>query len=127
MAKKTFWDYLTQENKLQIECCKYLESNYPNALFTHPSNEGKRTPFERFLVSNLRMKKGVPDLLIFERRQDFAGLMIEIKVKYENGSKNYASEDQKKWLKDLSLRGYKACIIYSLEEFIEVVEYYFQN
>ena len=39
--------YLGKEDKLQNSVMTYLKYKYPKALFSHISNEGKRTPFER--------------------------------------------------------------------------------
>ena len=45
--------------------------------------------------------------------------MVELKVKYNKPSKH-----QQVWLANLSARGYKAVLCYSLEEFIEIFTNY---
>ncbi len=73
----------------------------------------------------LRMKragyrKGIPDLLIFEPRNGYAGLALEVKTKTGR-----ASEHQLKWQKELQERGWKAEIRKGLEECLEAIDEYF--
>ena len=42
-----FNKYLGKEDQMQNQVMNYLKYNYPKALFTHISNEGK-DPFERY-------------------------------------------------------------------------------
>ena len=44
---KGFKKYLGEEDKLQRSVVEYLKWEYPEAIFTHVPNEGRRTPFER--------------------------------------------------------------------------------
>lgn len=51
-------------------------------------------------------KKGCPDIMIFEPRGGYHGLMIELKAK--NG---VTTKDQVEWQNNLEIRGYKAYIM----------------
>lgn len=73
----------------------------------------------------LRMKragyrKGIPDLLIFEPRNGYVGLALEVKTKTGR-----ASEHQLKWQKELQSRGWKAEIRKGLEQCLEAIDEYF--
>ena len=51
-----FNKYLGKEDQMQNQVMNYLKYNYPKALFTHISNEGKRSPFERYKMKFLGSK-----------------------------------------------------------------------
>jgi len=73
----------------------------------------------------LRMKragyrKGIPDLLIFEPRNGYSGLALEIKT-----SVGRASTHQEEWIKKLNERGWKAVIVKGYEACIEAIDTYF--
>ena len=55
-----FDKYLGKEDKMQNKVMNYLKYQYPNALVTHLTNEGKRSPFERYKMKYLGAKPGVP-------------------------------------------------------------------
>lgn len=114
--------YLKGEDKLQRAIINYLEFNYPNAIFTHPMNEGKRTPFEQYKMKYLGTKPGIPDLLIFSPNANFSGLAIELKYKY-----NKPTDNQKKWLKWLENCNWATYWSNNLDECIEIIDKYFTN
>jgi hypothetical protein len=95
-------DYLTAEDNLHIACCNYLDLQHKGLLYTHPANEGKRTKFEQFKNKMLRMKPGVPDLLIFKACGGYNGLAIEFKI-----GKNKPTEHQAKFMQDLEAEGWR--------------------
>jgi|TARA_R100000388_G_scaffold20878_2_gene15790 hypothetical protein len=95
--------YLGKEDKLQHRIVQLLDYEFPHVIFTHPNNEGKRTPFERFKIKYLGVKAGVPDILIFNACSGFNGLAIELKVGY-----NKPTESQARWIKQLNAVGWKA-------------------
>jgi len=77
-----------------------------------------------FLSVAIRMKAtgyqaGFPDLFIYEPRNGYHGLAIELKVKG-----NYASDKQKKIIKTLNDKGYKAEICTGLDEAIDTIDNY---
>ena len=86
--------YLKGEDLLQRAVINYIQMQYPNAIFTHPMNEGKRSPFEQYKLKYLGTKPGIPDLLIFTPNSKRSGLAIELKYKY-----NKPTPKQKEWLK----------------------------
>ena len=109
-----------KEQDLHNSIVDYLNL-YPHILWTSTLGGiflGKRNYRQKAIIKK-HYKKGVPDLLIFEPNEKYNGLMVELKVKYNKPSKH-----QQIWLANLSARGYKAVLCYSLEEFIEIFTNY---
>lgn len=111
--------YFTKEDNLHIACCNYLDMQYPGILYTHPANEAKRTNFERYKADKMRMKPGVPDLLIFESYDNFTGLAIEFK-----SGKNKLSDYQEAWKEKLLKRNWYFWTCYELDNFIALCNEY---
>ena len=65
---------------------------------------------------------GIPDILIFEPRQGYCGLALEVKT-----NTGRASEHQKEWQKKLRERGWKAEICKGLEACIDCIDEYFED
>lgn len=116
-----FEKYLGKEQHLHIQICRYISAQYPDALFCHPMNEGRRTKYERFLAKILSMKAGIPDLLLFEPRGNYCGLAIELKIK------NILTDSQKKWLSDLSYRYWRTEVVYDFETGKKVIDEYLKQ
>lgn len=117
-----FDKYLTGEDKLQHAVILYLQMQYPEALWTHTPNEGRRTPFERYKLKYLGAKSGVPDLMIFTPNDYYNGLAIELKYK-----KNKPTANQKKWLDDLANNNWLAVWLNDYEQCINLIDKYFAN
>ena len=68
-----------KEIDIHIAACDYMRIKYPDVIFTSEAS-GVRVPIHTAKqLKRLRSSKGLPDLLIFEPRAPYAGLMIEIK------------------------------------------------
>lgn len=117
-----FDKYLGKEDRMQNKVMNYLKYNYPKALFTHMTSEGKRSPFERYKMKVLGAKPGVPDVMIFTPNKNYNGLAIELKVGY-----NKPSDNQKKWLKSLEDAKWKAIWSNNFDEVITTIDNYFNN
>ena len=65
---------------------------------------------------------GIPDIFIPEPVGKYSGLFIELKV-----GKNTTTDSQDNVLEELSRRGYKVAVCYSLDAFIKTVKSYFAN
>jgi len=97
---------------------------FPGLSIMHSPNEGKRTRFEQARLNFVGKKKskGFPDLMIFDTTLDGSkGLAIELKVVYNSGQKNNPTKEQKDWLERLENAGYKVAVIYTLEDFIDLI------
>lgn len=118
-----FDKYLGPEARLQSTVFEYLESQYPNALFGHPMNEGRRSKFERYLSKKLRMMTGFPDVMIFESRGSggfvYLGCAIELKV-----GNNKPTPTQNSILKKLELRGWYVNVCWNFEDARAKIDWY---
>ena len=114
--------YLGGEDKLQRAIINYLQMQYPDAIFTHPMNEGKRTKFEQYKMKYLGAKPGIPDLLIFTPNAHFSGLAVELKYKY-----NKLTDNQKKWLKWLENCKWAVYWTNDFDDCVNVIDKYFKN
>lgn len=119
-----FDKYFGPEDLLHIACCAYLDLQYPKLLYTHPANEGKRSKFEQYKAKKLRMKSGVPDLLIFDsgKWNNWNGFAIEFKT-----GNNTSSEKQIFWQKELNNNNWYYMVIRSVDEFIKEIDYHFDK
>ena len=113
-----------KEYQLQIGIAKYIDfHSIVNKILWTATAGGMRT----HLITAKKMKaqglkRGVPDILIFEPNKKYKGLMIELKVKG-----NYPTKEQKEWIVYLNDRGYYACVCKGFEEFKKVFNEYFNN
>lgn len=93
------------EAQEQEEVVAYVRIKYPNILMT-TTGAGMRNDARVSAQMNRRgYTKGMPDLLIFEPRGGFLGIVIEMKA--VGGT---VRPDQKKVLAAFSQRGWKAVI-----------------
>jgi hypothetical protein len=107
------------EYELQKAVCRYLDIKY-NKIFYNGSAGGMRT----FMSVAKKMKatgykSGFPDLFIYEPRNGYNGLAIELKVKG-----NYASPKQKEVLLLLNKAGYFAKVCTGFDEATELIDEY---
>ena len=114
--------YLGKEDLLQHSVMEYLKFQYPNVYAIHISNEGKRSPFERFKFKYLGGKAGVPDIMIFRANGIRNGLAIELKVGY-----NKPTENQLKTIEKLRKENWECHWLNDFDKVIEVIENYFSK
>lgn len=70
-----------REQRIQIQVCQWLKLMYPKIIFTCDLSSGmKMTMGQAVQSAKMRSSRGLPDLMIFERRGGFNGLFIELKV-----------------------------------------------
>jgi hypothetical protein len=111
------------ESNQQEIVVKYLKLAYPDALYC-ASAGGMRTSY----LQAIKMKrtgyvKGFPDLFIYEPRNEYNGLAIEMKK--EKGG--VASPEQKRWQEQLRNRGYASYICKGSEDAIKVIDEYLNS
>jgi len=87
----------------------------------HVPNGGFRNPKEAAGLYAQGVRAGYPDLALDVPRGQYHGLRIELKT-VSNGK---VSEAQKKWIAQLSKRGYLAVICRGANEAIKAIEGYF--
>lgn len=110
----------------QSMVARYLAVRCPNALFTS-SIAGVHVKMTTFIcLKRAGYKKGTPDLMIFEPKNGFHGLFIEMKTaKTSCSAKGQSTPEQKQWQRDLIDRGYSAHICYGFEEAKAIIDNYF--
>jgi len=127
-----FSKYLTKEDHLHSQIAQYLNMQYPQCLWIHCPNEGKRSVFERYKAKILGLKSGIPDFLIFEQKVieykalnvngGTCGLAIELKIK-----PNKPTLNQLLFLENFNIRKWFTVVCYSFEEAKEIIDWYLEN
>ena len=105
------------EDDLQMAVAKYLDLN--SLLWFHPPLERRTSPQAGKRLKAKGVKSGVPDCLIFNQRNGYKGLALELKIK-----PNKPTPAQKEWLLELSILGWLCKVAYSLDEAIEIIDNY---
>ena len=110
------------EDRLQSEVIKYIRYQYPKIRFC-ASAGGVYTGISqaRKMVRNGYVK-GFPDLFIYEARNGYHGLAIELKT-----IKGIATKEQKEWIAALQKRNYRAEICKGLPTILDLIDDYFDN
>ena len=104
---------MKQEESLQIAVSRYLKLQYPDVIFTSESSGIRLTIGQSVKAKKCRSEKKLPDVMIFEPRGDYSGLLIELKVKpvaLKDGSlsKDKHIQAQNAMLTRLRIKGYCA-------------------
>jgi VRR-NUC domain len=108
------------EASIQRAVIQFLKAKYPRALYC-ASAGGMRTSYSQ--AARMKMtgyKRGFPDLAIYEPRNGYHGLFLELKK--EGG---YPSPEQKAWIEELTKRGYSAYICTGYDETTRIIDNYF--
>jgi hypothetical protein len=127
---KNYRLYIGSEDQLQKSVAKYLD--IIGAVWFHPANErktksyinkaGKRVSPEGGRLKAKGVKSGVPDIIIFNQKRGYAGMAIELKV-----GNNKASPNQKEFMGKMTSLKWFTYISYSLEEIIDLIDWYFSG
>lgn len=105
------------EDNFQIQIATCLD--LLGVLWMHPANERRTSIQAGVRLKRKGVKSGVPDILIFEPRNGYAGLAIELKV-----GTNKASENQKRWQQELQKRNWKTLISNDIDAVINTIYSY---
>lgn len=105
------------ETHEQMIVAEYLD--LIGALYCHIPNEGKRSPVTAAILQRMGLKKGAPDLIIFEPRGKYHGLAIEMKA-----PRGRLSADQRLFLFMLQKRGYATACCHGADEAIKLIRKY---
>tara|TARA_R100000963_G_C4613823_1_gene83389 strand:+ start:215 stop:574 length:360 start_codon:yes stop_codon:yes gene_type:complete len=111
------------EDRLQSEVIKYIQYQYPKVRYC-ASLGGQYQPHQsqRNRAKRNGYSKGFPDLFIYEARNGYHGLALELKT-----IKGIATKEQKEWIEALNKRGYKALICKGLPEVLEAIDDYLKR
>jgi hypothetical protein len=75
-----FDKFLTNEQSEHAALAQWLNLQHKTLLWWHTPNEGRKTPFERYLCDRMGVKKGVSDFVIIRGNDKYTGLVIELKA-----------------------------------------------
>ena len=127
------------ETKIQLAVCNTLKIKYPSVFF-EPSASGVKMPIYTAAIFKKMRKnlsngesKGFPDLFIFEARNGYHGLAIELKDEIKIGKRgrplkgNGPSDEQLIWIDALKDRGYMAVVSYGYEQTMKVIDKYLRQ
>lgn len=112
------------EHELQKAVATYLDlmilEGGESPLYSATVGGVRTTMRQAVLMKQAGYKKGIPDIIIFESRNGYHGLAIELKTK-----KGYASKYQRDWIERLLKKGYYACVCKGLDDAIYTIKTYF--
>lgn len=113
-----------KEDTHQINCVAWLRHNYPNLLFFHAVNEGKKTITSALRDEQAGLLKGVSDFVILigdpaytDKPYPFAAIELKRTNKSGKGAASPVSKEQKEFLKNVRDRGGFAAVCYGFEQF----------
>ena len=108
------------EQQALFEWAEFASKKTPELklLFAIP-NGGKRHISTAARLKKEGVKPGVPDVCLPVPKGKYHGLYIEMKI-----DKNKPSENQKWWIEQLRLRGYRVEVCYGWGEAVKVVTDY---
>lgn len=94
-----------EEADIQMRLAFWLTTQYPDVVFTTSPAGIKMTIGQAVKMKRMGYRSGTPDLMIFEPRDRFHGLFVEVKTL--DGS---AQDNQKELCQRLNGKGYLAVI-----------------
>ena len=110
-----------KEYQLQKAVCNYLDLQ--GYLYCASMNgQYQKYQSQRNRAKATGMKRGVPDLFIYEPNKHYYGLAIELKVGY-----NKPTKEQLFWIEQLNKKGYKAVVCNGIDETLKQIQDYFNE
>lgn len=110
------------EASIQQAICNYLDAKYPRILYC-ASAGGMRTSMKQAIKMKMTgYRKGFPDMFIYKANDSFNGLAMEVKKKG-----GVVSPHQKEWLNRLKEGGYYSCVVYNLDDAIQIIDSYISS
>jgi len=120
-----------KEESLQIAVSKYLRLVYPNVMFTSESSGIRLTMGQAIKAKKQRSQRGLPDMLIFEPRGGYFGLMLELKRDGESPFKRNGKlkaglhlSEQYEAIKKLNFNGYRSFFAVGFDQAREIIDHY---
>ena len=109
------------ESKLQKAVAKLLDAS--GLLYCAVPNGGHRSIVTASRLKAEGVKRGVPDLLIFDEFCDYRkpGIYNGLAIELKDGKKGVVSADQKRWMERLRECGWRAEVCRSGDEVIALL------
>lgn len=109
------------ESKLQVNCVNWFRYQYPKLMLFSVPNGGSRNKIEASRLKKEGVLAGVADLCLLIASRGYFACFIELKV-----GNNKQSKYQKDFEKYCDDNRYCYQVVYSLEEFMEHIEWYLE-
>lgn len=109
------------EEQQQIELVNWVHRIYPAqwSKLHHSPNGGQRSKSSGHKMKMMGTKKGFPDLVLFEKRGKFAGLVIEMKTRTGR-----VAPEQLEWKARLTDCGFDCFVARGLDDAKAIFEEY---
>ena len=120
------------ERNLTKNIAKFMQVQFPNVIYKFDLASDQRLSIQQATRNSQlhgRWSKGMPDMVIMEKRGNYGALFIELKIispYKKNGElkKNSHLKNQARIHSELDSRGYKAVFTTGFEETVEVIRDY---
>lgn len=109
-----------KEDSHQVDCVAWLRYHYPELLFWHSVNEGKKTITAALRDEQAGLLKGVSDFVILiglGSRYPFAAIELKRTNKSGKGAASPVSAEQKAFLRNVRELGGFAAVAYGTAQF----------
>jgi hypothetical protein len=111
-----------EEYHIQVAVVQWLKINHPEVLFTIAPS-GMKLPIQvAARLKKMGYSAGTPDIMIFESRNKYHGLFIELKTKTGR-----VTTQQGEWSTALISRGYMALVCRSFEDAVATINTYLKE
>jgi len=107
------------ESKLQQQCVKWFNTQYPKHLLFAIPNGGYRSVIEAKIMKGEGVISGVADLFLMFPNSKYNGLFIE--MKYGSGK---LTENQKEFESKATFYGYEYIVCRTINEFMNTINNY---
>lgn len=114
--------FKNEETNIQVAVANYLKYKYSHVLFTIAPSGIKLPIYVAKMLKAMGYRAGTPDLIIFEPRNGYHGLFIEIKTDIGK-----LSPLQSEFARLLDDRGYKTFVCYGYDSAIIAIDHYFRG
>lgn len=120
-----------REESLQISVCSYIKLQYPGTIFTAEGAGINQSMGNAIKCAKQRSQRGLPDMLIFEPKGPYHGLLIELKregqspfLKDGSLSTRKHIQEQGEAISQLKRKGYFACFCVGFDEAKDTIDKY---
>lgn len=114
-----FERFIKGEMRTHMDVVEYLNYKYPHVMYHHSPNEGKRTPFEQFILSRSGVSKGYPDFILYSN-----DLAIALELKHE---RNMPTPSQVKWLQYFNEHHWGGYVAWTFDAAIKIIDSFYNQ
>jgi len=120
-----------REEYVQQELCRYVSLKYPRVLFNSDLSGLTLSYGQANKVNKIRSCNGFPDFIMYYKKKDFVGLMLELKsegtVIYKRDGKlrkDSHLQEQNRVHELLREQGWWVAFVIGLQDAIDLVDHY---